>query len=249
MRPPVRPHGVPSHGARDQGRLRPGRLRARGERPRLAARPKRRPAAHGRAGAATGSAGVPVARGRATGPDHGGERTPAAPRRREPRAARRGRRGDDLPLAPRLRPGRRPALVPGGERVAGVRALDRCGDDRPLAGAGHTASAREHGRGGGSQPASPALAATGEDGATLVSNTSKPRRARQDGGPVVRPSPPAPPPAPPAEPEPTRSAPVPTFPVPTSPPDDRVPGPSLPGGGGGEPEQPDLPGSGAGTRG
>ena len=104
--------------------------------------------------------------------------------------------------------------------------------------------------GGGSQPASPALAATGEDGATLVSNTSKPRRARQDGGPVVRPSPPAPPPAPPAEPEPTRSAPVPTFPVPTSPPGDRVPGPSLPGGGGGgNPEQPDLPGSGAGTRG
>ncbi len=91
-------------------------------------------------------AGVPVARGRATGPDHGGERTPAAPRRREPRAARRCRRGDDLPLAPRLRPGRRPALFPGGERVAGVRALDRCGDDRPLAGAGHTASAREHGR-------------------------------------------------------------------------------------------------------
>jgi hypothetical protein len=108
--------------------------------------------------------------------------------------------------------------------------------------------------GGGSQPASPALApalaATGGDDATLVSNTSKPRRARQNGGPVVRPSPPAPPPAPPAEPGPTRSAPVPTFPVPTSPPGDRVPGPTLPGGGGGgNPEQPGRPGSGGGTGG
>jgi hypothetical protein len=109
--------------------------------------------------------------------------------------------------------------------------------------------------GGGSQPAlapTPALVVsdTGRRTDDSTSNRPKPSeqpRSRGNGGPVVRPSPPPPPPAPPADPTPPRSAPVPTFPVPSSPPDDRVPGPSLPGGGGGaNPEMPSLPGSGGG---
>lgn len=105
-------------------------------------------------------------------------------------------------------------------------------------------------RGGGSQPATPALVEDG-GGATLVSNPApaKKRPSERGGGPVARPAPPAPAPAPepapPAEPGPSRSAPTPTYPVPSTPPSDRVPGPTLPGGT--SPEQPRLPGS--GTRG
>jgi hypothetical protein len=107
--------------------------------------------------------------------------------------------------------------------------------------------------GGGSQPATTAPAvpsAATEDGGRggrLVSNRSqskpKPRPARRTGGPAVRPSPPPPPPAPPGEPAPARAAPVPTIPVPSAPPEDRVPGPTLPGGGS-SPAQPTLPGGG-----
>ena len=98
--------------------------------------------------------------------------------------------------------------------------------------------------GGGSQPATTTPTAEG-GGATLVSNQSggSKARARRTGGPAARPGtpPPAPPPAPPSEPGPPRSAPVPTYPVPTSPPDDRIPGPTLPGGGH---PQPTVPGGG-----
>jgi hypothetical protein len=108
--------------------------------------------------------------------------------------------------------------------------------------------------GGGSQPAAalaaPTLVRANTRRRTVDSNPPKPSEQpgpRGNGGPVVRPSPPPPPPAPPADPTPPRSAPVPTFPVPSSPPDDRVPGPSLPGSGGGtNPEMPSLPGSGGG---
>jgi hypothetical protein len=106
---------------------------------------------------------------------------------------------------------------------------------------------------GGSQPAAapaPTLVAADTRGGTAVSERPKPPdkgRAQGNGGPVVRPSPPPPPPQPPADPTPPRAAPVPTYPVPSSPPDDRVPGPALPGGGGGaNPEVPSLPGSGGG---
>jgi hypothetical protein len=107
--------------------------------------------------------------------------------------------------------------------------------------------------GGGSQPAAaptPTLVRSDTGRRTVDSNPPKPSEqpgTRGNGGPAVRPSPPPPPPAPPADPTPPRSAPVPTFPVPSSPPDDRVPGPSLPGGGGGtNPDMPSLPGSGGG---
>ncbi len=218
-----------------RARLRPGRLCARGEPPRPAAVSERRGRAGRRPRAADGRRGRAGSGRSLPGESAGRERSPAVPRRRQPGPPRRRDRADHLPLAPCVRRRRRPVLVPGRERLGGLRPDDGLGNDRPLASPRSGRSPRT--------PFAPTLTphlvarrpqarpAT-DGGGALVSNPSATRSHRAARGVL-----------PPARlrplrhrlprrrlPSPTRRGrpPVPTYPVPSSPPDDRVPGPGAP---------------------
>ena len=205
MRPTVRPAGVPSHGARASVRLRSGRLRARGTRPRPAAGADRRSGSGGHARASHATRSGAGARRRARCDRAGGELPAGLPDGRESRPPRSGSRGDDLPLAPRVRRRRRADPVPGGQRLDGVRQVERPRRDRPFPAPAPRPEPESAVRGGGSQSATaPATTAAIATGGALASDTARatPRQANRPNRPVARPTPPPPTPAPPAEPGP-----------------------------------------------
>ncbi len=144
MRPPVRPAGVPGHGPRHQARLRPGRLRTRGQPRRPASRSGDRAGSRSRPRAAQ-PAGPGSRTERRAAAFARRERQAAAPRGREPRPPRRSDSRNHLPLAPRLRNGCGTGHD-AGERVGGLRQNDDPRCRRPLAGGPRAeAAARERG--------------------------------------------------------------------------------------------------------
>ena len=174
MRPPVRSARLPGCRTWALARLRPGRLRTRGERSRPARVTGRRAGATGRPGAADGLHCRSCARRRAHAGGRRGKPQAAVPGGREPRPPCSGDDRDDLPLAPGVRCGRRTILVRRGQCIRRLRSNGRGRCDRPHARRDRASSPRTPSAAWAPLlRTSPSAPAASDDRATTASNRSK----------------------------------------------------------------------------